>query len=88
VSPKTVGTWEREDRKPPLDQLNKMADLFDVTTDYLLGRSDNPNDGEASVDIANPDAVLRFEGQKIDAADREIINDIYRRMRDGRTRGN
>lgn len=42
VSPKTIGTWEREDRKPPIDKLTQMAKLFDVTTDYLLGVNKTP----------------------------------------------
>lgn len=30
--------YETEKREPSLDTLLKMADLFDVTVDYLLGR--------------------------------------------------
>ena len=38
VSYKTVGSWEREDRLPPVDKLSQLADLFGVTLDYLMGR--------------------------------------------------
>jgi len=38
VSGKTVGSWERGYRQPDLEQVSKLADYFDVTTDYLLGR--------------------------------------------------
>ena len=29
--------------KPTIENLIKLADYFDVSTDYLLGRTDNPN---------------------------------------------
>ena len=41
VSPKTIGSWERGTREPPMDVISKMASLFDVSTDYLLGLSAN-----------------------------------------------
>ena len=34
--------YETGERLPPSDILAKFADYFDVSTDYLLGRSDNP----------------------------------------------
>lgn len=33
--------YELGDRQPSLDTLNKLCDLFEVTSDYLLGRTDN-----------------------------------------------
>lgn len=33
--------YELGDRQPSIDTINKLCDLFDVTSDYLLGRSDN-----------------------------------------------
>ena len=37
VSGKTIGTWERDSRQPNIEAINKLASIFDVTTDYLLG---------------------------------------------------
>ena len=34
--------YESEGRNPTLDNLVALADYFGVTTDYLLGRTDNP----------------------------------------------
>ena len=39
VSPSTVGMYERENRQPTPETLNQLADFFEVTTDYLLGRT-------------------------------------------------
>lgn len=42
VARNLVSRWEIGDRKPQGDALVKLADLFGVTTDYLLGRCDTP----------------------------------------------
>lgn len=34
--------YENGTRQPTTDTLQKLADYFNVSTDYLLGRSDNP----------------------------------------------
>lgn len=40
VSPSTLGAWESERKAPSIESLEAMADLYQVTTDYLLGRED------------------------------------------------
>ncbi|HAO5955290.1 TPA: helix-turn-helix transcriptional regulator [Listeria monocytogenes] len=45
---KTIGLGENsiyawKTKAPTSDKLKKVADYFDVTTDYLLGRTDIPN---------------------------------------------
>ena len=37
----TIGKYERGDLEPNLDFLKKLADFFEVSTDYLLGREDD-----------------------------------------------
>lgn len=44
VTTSMVGMYETNARKPSYDVLNKIADYFDVTIDYLLGRTTNPNE--------------------------------------------
>ncbi len=39
VSEITVRSWNNHHKKPPIDTLCRLADLYGVTTDYLLGRS-------------------------------------------------
>ena len=38
VSQPTLSAWESERKSPSLDMLVKAAELYGVTTDYLLGR--------------------------------------------------
>lgn len=37
VSPKTIGSWEREERLPPINKLTKIAKMFEVSIDYIVG---------------------------------------------------
>lgn len=36
----TIGMYERDERRPDFELLNKFADYFEVSTDYLLGRTE------------------------------------------------
>lgn len=42
VTKVSISGYENGNRSPDTDTLQKIADFFDVSTDYLLGRSDNP----------------------------------------------
>lgn len=42
VTSVSVQRFEYGTAKPKLDTVIKLADFFNVSTDYLLGRSDNP----------------------------------------------
>lgn len=41
VSQPTLSAWEGERKAPSIESLENMADLYGVTTDFLLGRSDS-----------------------------------------------
>lgn len=53
ISPSTVGMYERDQRFPDKDILGKIADYFDVSIDYLLGRTNekNPNVRNSKINI-------------------------------------
>ena len=40
ISQPTLSAWEGERKSPSVDALESMADLYGVSTDYLLGRAD------------------------------------------------
>ena len=35
--------YERKEREIPLALVAKLADFYEVSVDYLIGRTDNPN---------------------------------------------
>ena len=40
VKKNTISQWESETNEPNSGMIIKLADYFDVSTDYLLGRTD------------------------------------------------
>lgn len=54
--------WKSGKAKPSADALSKIADYFNVSVDYLLGRTDNPNFNSELKLPANltPEEVIMF----------------------------
>lgn len=62
VSKQCVSNWENGYIQPSLDMLVKIADYFNVSTDFLLGRcSDNPisTDGLTDKEIAHIKLIIK-----------------------------
>lgn len=65
---------------PASDKLKKVADYFNVTTDYLLGRTDTPN----AIQSKQPDftveealeSVMSYDGKPLTENDREILRGV------------
>lgn len=47
VSKQCVSNWENDNVMPSIEMLVKIADFFNVTTDYLLGRN-----SKAHIDVS------------------------------------
>ena len=41
TSQRNIGRWENEENEPTYSQLVKLADYFNVSIDYLVGREDD-----------------------------------------------
>lgn len=81
VSNKTVSKWENASSMPDMPMLVKLADYYDVTTDALLGLSDEKNCGTddtvrlALDGLCRKDAILKaFEMENA------IIPAIYEKL--------
>ena len=42
TSQNTISRYETGEREPGINELIKIADYFNVSIDYLVGRTDNP----------------------------------------------
>lgn len=68
LSQQTISLYEAGKREPDYETLEKIADFFNVSTDYLLGRTNIKNIEESEgVQLAkqghefeNPEEALRF----------------------------
>jgi len=43
ISQQTISSYENGTREPDFELLSKFADYFDVSIDYLIGRTNDPN---------------------------------------------
>ncbi|EQA3607315.1 helix-turn-helix domain-containing protein [Enterococcus faecalis] len=72
--------YKWKNQSPKAETLQKVADYFGVTTDYLLGRTDTPqfsakNEREATIEEAL-NSVMSYDGQPLTDNDREILRGI------------
>jgi transcriptional regulator with XRE-family HTH domain len=69
MPPSSIAHFETGSRKPSFDTLQRIATALEVTTDYLLGRVEDPALAEAG------DPLFRDVG-KLTAKDRELAKDF------------
>lgn len=67
ISQPTLSAWDGERKSPSIDGLEKMSDLYSVTTDFLLGRSEQGISAQ-SVPIA-PETLPIFHGRPVWSAE-------------------
>lgn len=63
TSQTNIGRWEKGLNEPSSGFVIKLANFFEVSTDYLLGRSDDF--GNVTVTTASPSAALTPDEQEI-----------------------
>lgn len=67
VTKVSISGYENGNRTPDTETLQKLADFFNVTTDYLLGRTDNPNspkNDDIPEELKDPELGLFFKELK------------------------
>lgn len=69
-------------KAPNSERLQEIADYFHVSTDYLLGRTDNPNvagkpQANQEIDINDLDGrIMLFDGKPLTDEDKRAIKGI------------
>ena len=71
ISPSAVGMYERDEREPNDEITLKLAEYFNVSTDYLLGKSD----------IRNPEQLKKIKhanagGLNTEGLDEEDLKEL------------
>lgn len=83
---RSISNYEKGDREPNIDMLNKLADVFDCSVDYLVGRSPHR---DYSIEKMNIDGTDYYVGIKKEAMNKltpeqklelakELINDTVK----------
>ena len=75
-----IYSWKK--KKPSAEKLESVAEVLNVSVDYLLGKTDDPStkSEKRTVDIADDDNadILRFEGRPIPPDDLEVMKRYLR----------
>ncbi|MGD6931860.1 helix-turn-helix domain-containing protein [Bacillus thuringiensis] len=51
LSESTIGMYERNERQPDYNTLIRIADYFNVSTDFLLGRDSNVKEDRNNIEL-------------------------------------
>ncbi|MGB9661917.1 MAG: helix-turn-helix domain-containing protein [Moorellaceae bacterium] len=85
-----ISNYEQGTREPDYDTLKKIADFFNVSTDYLLGRTNDPRSlkekvfdptyepTEVDLEELLKEANIRFMGERLATQDKEKLLQIAR----------
>lgn len=79
LKPAAISHFETGARKPSFDNLRKLTDALNVTADYLLGRTDDP-EGFAEADVAFRHGFEQLSSEQRDIA-LEFINVLVKRSK-------
>lgn len=78
VGQNSYSNWEKGKRTPIQPTIEKLAEILNTSTDYLLGKTDIPDrDLEIDIDIAIENSVA-YDGTPITDNDREIIKNFLK----------
>ena len=81
ISRGSYAQWEAQRTQPSSKSLETLADFFDVSTDYLLGNTDNKNSTKFEDDLEESLNTARaFSGKPISDHDREVMREILTEM--------
>lgn len=77
VTQQTVTAWESGRAIPNANTLDALANFFDVSADYLLGRSKVRNLKAHDLDDAI-DGAMSFEGRPVTDHDRRMMKQLWK----------
>ena len=83
ISQPTYQRYEKSEREPNQEMLQKISSLFNVTIDYLFGNTDNRNTSNIDDDLEKSlNTFKAFDGKPMSDHDRELIREMLKEMFD------
>ena len=77
LPPSSIAHFESGSRKPSFDNLKRLASVLDVSTDFLLGRTDDPATAQSS-------DTLHRDVARLTAEDRELTEGFIKMLQSRR----
>ncbi|MFB5189036.1 helix-turn-helix domain-containing protein [Alicyclobacillus fastidiosus] len=84
ISPSTIGMYERDEREPSLELLQRLAEFFEVTIDYLVSGKQPNIDPDLGLDISDLSAeeVEFLNELKEEVAFKDFLKDPEEKKRE------
>lgn len=60
IKRQTYSAWERGIANPDIETISFLADFYNVSTDYLLGKTENPKEPDLPVEFKTPEEAMKF----------------------------
>jgi len=86
ISKSGIYQWDKHEPKP--STIQKVADVLHVSTDYLLGRTDEMNPAQSNNELSGFDEeiMMAFDGKPIPDEDKEKLLEFARFLKSQRGR--
>lgn len=81
VSQQTIAKWENGKTTPNPEMIKRISDFFNVTTDYLLGKTNQIKDDDA-VSFDDFTYAMHSETEELSEADKEMLLAMARMMKE------
>lgn len=79
LAPSSISMYEKDERDPDTDTLKRIAEIFNVTSDYLLGIDTNNTINEPIKIAASTKNGLDLSSMS--EKDRQVIIDMYNALK-------
>lgn len=76
IGQSTLAMYEKNKRKPSLEMLSAIADYFNVTTDYLLGRPEKQTESRQQTINEAIETAMANDGKELDQHDKDVIKSL------------
>lgn len=86
INRSTYAKYETGENEPDAATLDKFANFFKVSVDYLLGRTDNPTLVEEDREDNDKNATLTFNGERLTEDEQEHLMNELKRYRELKAR--
>lgn len=81
ASQNTISQWEKGIRQPNNDILQKLAEFFGVSIDYLLGRTADPTSSQNDKEFQKFEYALYNEAKCLSAEDKDRLLEYAKILR-------
>ena len=81
VTPKTISFYENNEREASNETLIKLAEYFNVSVDYLLGKDENKTQKDDEISGVYFSLAKEFQDNQIDPDDIKEAIDLIKKLR-------